>query len=732
MLGIGVGAASQASNFSLLANTIEPGTPDTWQGTGTLNMSTVDAIRVTSFGALDDALRQVAEGLCGRPPEPRVVKGNETGPDLIATISEPGGSVQIPVKVFNDASAPQGNATLSSLTDSPYGDITTTGHNGITATTCATGGTIAGGGSYSCSFTVAIVSQPSTITDTVTATLTNDAAPQGITATDDAKVVIADVAVVPLTIVKSTSTPTLAEPGGTFSYSVKITNGSLVDTATIASITDDVAGVLTGCTDADGVLAPGESTTCTFTYEHLGNAGATFDNTVTVVASDDDQANVGGVSNTVTVGITGVDAVPLTIVKSTSTSLLAEPGGTFSYSVKITNGSLVDTATIASITDDVAGVLTGCTDADGVLAPGESTTCTFTYEHLGNAGATFDNTVTVVASDDDQANVGGLSNTVTVSLTDVASSVEVLKSASSSSVREPGADVTFTFTVKNLSVVDSVTINSLTDDIYGDLNGQGTCAVPQALAAGGSYTCSLTKFVGGVEGEVHTNVVTVGGTDDDGKPVTDTDSEVVTISGPLSADLAIVKTATPSPIGAGGEITWTLTVTNNGPGTALNVEVGDIMPSTVTVTKVSSAQFSCSNTSNVITCKKASMAVGETGTVTIVTNVPANSAGGTVTNVGTVESDTRDDNLSNNSDNASVDVVAQRPPTPTTLPPGHCAFLGALQECHTPITLPKTGSDSTGWLVQGGLWLLMFGALGMVLAHRRRHGDLLIRPDSTS
>ena len=64
--------------------------------------------------------------------------------------------------------------------------------------------------------------------------------------------------------------------------------------------------------------------------------------------------------------------------------------------------------------------------------------------------------------------------------------------------------------------------------------------------------------------------------------------------------------------------------------------------------------------------------------------------------------------------------------------PGHCAFLGALQECHTPITLPKTGSDSTGWLVQGGLWLLMFGALGMVLAHRRRHGDLLIRPDSTS
>jgi hypothetical protein len=47
--------------------------------------------------------------------------------------------------------------------------------------------------------------------------------------------------------------------------------------------------------------------------------------------------------------------------------------------------------------------------------------------------------------------------------------------------------VTFTFVVNNPSPVDSVMINNLTDNIYGDLNGKGNCSVPRMIAAGGSY-----------------------------------------------------------------------------------------------------------------------------------------------------------------------------------------------------------------------------------------------------
>ena len=80
-----------------------------------------------------------------------------------------------------------------------------------------------------------------------------------------------------------------------------------------------------------------------------------------------------------------------------------------------------------------------------------------------------------------------------------------------------------------------MTIDSLTDSIYGDLNGQGDCAVPQTIAAGGSYSCSITVFVSGNAGDIHTNVVTVAGTDDDGNPVGDDDDATVTINDVPSA-----------------------------------------------------------------------------------------------------------------------------------------------------------------------------------------------------
>ena len=125
------------------------------------------------------------------------------------------------------------------------------------------------------------------------------------------------------------------------------------------------------------------------------------------------------------------------------------------------------------------------------------------------------------------------------------------------------------------------------------------------------------------------------------------------------ADMAIVKNASQSQVGAGGGFNWVLDITNNGPSTATNVVVGDIVPSQLTVTGVSSSQFNCTHTGNSVTCTKASMAVGETGQVTIAVSVPSTAASGTVVNVGTVEATTPDTNLSNNSDDASVVLVAQ-------------------------------------------------------------------------
>ena len=74
------------------------------------------------------------------------------------------------------------------------------------------------------------------------------------------------------------------------------------------------------------------------------------------------------------------------------------------------------------------------------------------------------------------------SDSATVTITGVASSIAVTKTPAPTTVDEPGGNVTFTVRVDNTSPVDSVTISSLTDDVHGDLNGQGSCTVPQAIA----------------------------------------------------------------------------------------------------------------------------------------------------------------------------------------------------------------------------------------------------------
>ena len=95
--------------------------------------------------------------------------------------------------------------------------------------------------------------------------------------------------------------------------------------------------------------------------------------------------------------------------------------------------------------------------------------------------------------------------------------------------------MTFDVSVKNTSAVDSVTISSLTDDVYGNLT-KGTCDVPQTMAAGASYSCSFTGAVSGNAGSTHTDVVTASGTDDDGNPVSDDDDATVTITNVASVD----------------------------------------------------------------------------------------------------------------------------------------------------------------------------------------------------
>jgi hypothetical protein len=348
----------------------------------------------------------------------------------------------------------------------------------------------------------------------------------------------------PSILVTKTATPeTLSEPGGSVSFEVDIENTSgATDPVTIDTLDDDIYGDLTDITTEGGTakvqsgtdcalpqtIQSGTSYTCTFTATVVGNSGFSETNEVTASGTDDDDDPVSD-SDSATVTITDV-ASSILVTKTALPLTVSEPGNDVAFTVTVTNTSAVDTVTITTVNDDIFGDISADCDqtlpAD--LAPGEGFTCAFTEYVGGNAGDTHTNEVTASGTDDDDDPVSD-SDSATVTIEDVASSILVSKTASLLTVFEPGNDVTFTVMVTNNSAADTVTITTVNDDIFGDISADCDQTLPAGLAPGEVLTCSFTEYIGGDLGDTHTNEVTVSGTDDDGNPVSGSDSATVNV-----------------------------------------------------------------------------------------------------------------------------------------------------------------------------------------------------------
>ena len=474
------------------------------------------------------------------------------------SLGEPGGDFTFSVNVHNDSSVD--TVTLESLTDDLYGDLAGLG-------TCSVPQTIAPGGDYSCSFTGSFLGSPGdSQTDTVTASGTDDDnAP--VSQTGSATVSITDAASAGITVTKTADPTSLGEPGGDFTFSVNVHNDSSVDTVTLESLTDDLYGDLAGLgtCSVPQTIAPGGDYSCSFTGSFLGSSGDSQTDTVTASGTDDDNAPVSE-TGSATVSITDAASAGITVTKTADPTSLGEPGGDFTFSVNVHNDSSVDTVTLESLTDDLYGDLAGLgtCSVPQTIAPGSDYSCSFTGSFLGSSGDSQTDTVTASGTDDDNAPVSE-TGSATVSITDAASAgITVTKTADPTSLGEPGGDFTFSVNVHNDSSVDTVTLESLTDDLYGDLAGLGTCSVPQTIAPGGDYSCSFTGSFLGSSGDSQTDTVTASGTDDDNAPVSETGSATVSITDAASAGITVTKTADPTSLGEpGGDFTFSVNVHND-------------------------------------------------------------------------------------------------------------------------------------------------------------------------
>lgn len=111
---------------------------------------------------------------------------------------------------------------------------------------------------------------------------------------------------------------------------------------------------------------------------------------------------------------------------------------------------------------------------------------------------------------------------------------------------------------------------------------------------------------------------------------------------PVSADLAVTKTAAPNPVQAGSNLTYTIAVKNNGPDAAGSASVSDTLPTGVTLVGVpTTTQGTCQPGTQGVQCALGTIASGATATVTIVVR-PASA--GTLSNTASAADAGRDRN----------------------------------------------------------------------------------------
>jgi hypothetical protein len=320
-------------------------------------------------------------------------------------------------------------------------------------------------------------------------------------------------------------------------------NNPLFVTATISADCPSTPGQKLTLPFATTWRQPGANEVC----DGTGNGTTTND----VFPGSPSKCNVG----TLVLDITSVDTT-LSVTKTANTPGVPESGGSANYTVEVTNDSAI-AVTLRSLTDDqygditiVAGDITatscvvgdpiGTCEIGGSIPAGGSCSCSFTANvPPGDADDSFVDVVTACADNASNPEDVCASDDAEVPYDDEPSPPTLVKTAGSSACV---IDTTYDVTVNNTSAIDSLTLNTLTDDVYGDITSAtgairstscGTAAgsgvLPFVIAPAGNYACSFVARSTSCNTTVH-DTVTGTTVDDDGVPSSPSDDATIVIS----------------------------------------------------------------------------------------------------------------------------------------------------------------------------------------------------------
>lgn len=189
-----------------------------------------------------------------------------------------------------------------------------------------------------------------------------------------------------------------------------------------------------------------------------------------------------------------------------------------------------------------------------------------------------------------------------------------------------------------------------------------SCTIP-TFAAGASTTFTVVVKVGAgtASGTIITDTANVSSATTDPNPSNNVATVTTVVATAGQADLALTKTGTPNPVLAGNNLTYTITVTNNGPATATNVSMKDTFPANTSFVSITTpGGWACpAPSAGVQTCTNASVAANATATFTLVLKVTVGTVPGTaLTNSATVSSSSTTDPTNANNTATSTSNVA--------------------------------------------------------------------------
>ena len=620
-----------------------------------------------------------------------------------------GGQVSFDLEVHNSGPSTAASTTLDDLLGSNYANVSVVTSQG----TCTTAvhcdlGDLPPDATADITIAATVTATDTTLSNTATV---GSSTPDPVTSDNSATASF----VVPITADLNLTKTITANPAAPFptaglangaTYTLAV-NNSGPDTATNVRVVDPLPPSFT----PSSVTAPGF--TCviqaaaggTFVVACTRPTLSVADGTLTIAITGTFAASAAGtvVPNGARVDSNNLDPDPASAQDTINTLVIPSadlqleksapqgsvaPGGTTSFALTLVNNgpspadatAIVDTlpAGLTFVSGQpgcsAVGVVVTCTV--GSLASGATSTATITVQvAAAAAGQTLTNlaTATSTTPDPDSANNQA---TGAIDVRPPAADLELTKTASVASI-DPGGTVTFTLTVQN-NGPDAAAGTQITDTLPAGL--AFVSASPGCSAAGSTITCDIgalpdeatstltitAQVASTAAGQTLTNVASVSSTTSDpvssnntasadvgvGTPPTPPQQSPPPSPSPSRPDLVATKSASPTTIKVGENVTFTLRVTNQGSGSATGVTLTDSLPTGLAVVSLPPG---CTGTAT-ITCTVGSLSAGASRSFQVVVRAEAAAGGQSLVNRVTATGDQSDPTPANDAAEATVKV----------------------------------------------------------------------------